>query len=84
MWRSRLRTLVHRKEERDRRNYTQADIARATDLRQPTISAWMSYTKRFTQVDAAVAAKLAKWLECDPVELIEYVEDPQFAGMMPN
>ena len=75
MFKSRLPALVARKSERDQRKYTQVEISKAAQLRQPTISAWMNYSRRFNRIDAGVVAPLAEWLGCDPCDLFEYTND---------
>lgn len=75
MWRSRLPILVNRKMEREQRKITQKEIADCTGIRQPTISAWMNYDRRFVSIDVNVAEPLARWLGCDPIDLFEFVPE---------
>ncbi len=74
MWRSRLPILVNRMEEAEKRRITQQEIAEATKLRQPTISAWMNWGT-FKRLDAGVVAKLAAFFNCNPEDLYEWVDN---------
>lgn len=76
MWRSRLPELINRLEEREKRRITQQEIADATGIRRPTLSAWMSWGS-FKRLDAEVVGRLAEYLNCDPNELVEWIEDEQ-------
>jgi transcriptional regulator with XRE-family HTH domain len=74
MWRSRLPSLIAQREEKLKRKITQQEISEATGIRQPTISAWMNWST-FKRLDASIVAALSDYLECDPSELYEWVEE---------
>lgn len=76
MWRSRLPVLINRLEEREKRRITHQEIADATGIRRPTISAWMNWSV-MQRLDADVVGRLAKYLNCKPEDLYEWVEDEE-------
>lgn len=79
MWRSRLPVLVKQREMEKRQNITQKEIADATGLRTATISAWMNWST-MKRLDAVVVDALAKYLECEPSDLYEWVPDEDAQG----
>jgi DNA-binding XRE family transcriptional regulator len=70
MFRSKLPLLVAQKESRERRKITQEEIAEATGLRRPTISAWMSY-KPISRLESNVASVLCAYFDCTIQDLVE-------------
>ena len=76
MWQSRLPKLVSDLEERQRRKITHDELARATDIRRPTITAWMNWAT-FKRLDADIVGRLADYFGCSPSELYEWVDDDQ-------
>lgn len=75
MFKSKFPALLSDKEERDQRTYKQYEIAKAVDLRQPTISTWLNYDRRFSRVESNIVGPLADWLDCDPCDLFEFASD---------
>lgn len=51
----------------------QKDLAAATGIRQPTLSAMSTNTAKHIPLD--VLDKICRELKCQPAELLEYVED---------
>ncbi len=56
-----------------KRNMSQMELSRRTGVRQPTISAICLGTAKHLPVD--VLDKICKVLECQPADLLEYVDD---------
>ena len=57
------------------RNMTQKELAERTGIRPPTISAICTGSVKHLPVDAL--DKICRVLECQPSELMEYIEDTQ-------
>jgi len=74
MWRSRLPELINRLEEKEKRRITQQEIADAAGIRRPTLTPWMNWGT-FKRLDADVVGRLARYLNCRPDELVEWIED---------
>ena len=79
MWRSKLPDLVKLREMENHQNISQKEIADATGLRPATISAWMNWAK-MKRLDAPVVEALAKYLNCAPSELYEWMPDESEVG----
>lgn len=59
------------------RNMTQIELAKATGIRPPTISAICTGAARHIPVD--VLDKVCACLKCQPGDILEYIEDvPEF------
>ena len=56
------------------RNMTQKELAERTGIRPPTVSAICTGSVKHLPVDAL--NKICEVLECQPADLMEYVEDP--------
>jgi DNA-binding Xre family transcriptional regulator len=81
MWRSRLPTLIARKEERERRRITQTEIAEQTGIRQATVSTWMNWGE-FQRLEGSVVGAFARYLDCEPSELYEWVPEGDEQGQL--
>ena len=57
------------------REMTQKELAERTGIRPPTISAICTGTVKHLPVEAL--DKICKVLECQPADIMEYVEEPQ-------
>lgn len=57
------------------RNMTQKELAERTGIRPPTISAICTGSVKHLPVDAL--DKICRVLECQPSDLMEYIEDTQ-------
>jgi DNA-binding Xre family transcriptional regulator len=76
-WRSRLPILISEKEANEKiPRISHREIARQTSIRQATVSEWMNWGV-FKRLDADVVERLAKYLDCSPAELYEWIEDEQ-------
>ena len=62
-----------------KRNMTQKDLAEKTGIRPPTISAICVGTVKHLPVEAL--DKICKVLDCQPSDLMEYVEDSAEASL---
>ncbi len=56
-----------------KRKMSQIELSRRTGVRQPTISAICLGTAKHLPVD--VLDKICKVLQCQPADLLEYVDD---------
>ena len=82
MWRSKLPELKRALEAREKRTITHQEIADATGVRRPTITAWMDWEARFRRIDAAIIGALAEFFGVEPSDVVEWVyeEDPEVLG----
>jgi transcriptional regulator with XRE-family HTH domain len=71
--------LLAQKEERERRKITQREVAEATKIRPPTISAWMSY-EPFSRLEASIVEALCKYFNCSFNELVEFMPQDEKTG----
>ena len=55
-------------------NMTQKELAEKTDIRPPTVSAICVGTVKHLPIDAL--DKICEALDCQPADLMEYVNDP--------
>jgi transcriptional regulator with XRE-family HTH domain len=67
---NRIALQLINKEQRDKRRYSQHDMALGTNLTDSTISRILSY-KIVDNVPFANMVKIARWLEVHPYELFE-------------
>jgi len=76
---SKFREQVYKKSLAEGRDISQEEIAQATGLRRPTISAWMNMKKAIKRIDSPVLVALAKYANCSPLDLltVEEVESPE-------
>lgn len=75
--RSRLREYVYHRSLEIGKSISQAEIAEATQIRQPTISAWMDNKKPLARIDVDVLLALSGWAGCDPLEMLRSDEVPE-------
>jgi len=61
--------LVTQKEVRDKRRYSQREIAVALGVSEPTVSRWMN-GKRIENTSIKIVMKLCNWLDCDLRDLV--------------
>lgn len=66
---NRLMDLIHEKERKLGRRVTQAEIARAANLPENTISRWVN-TGVVKRVEHDVVLKLCEYFDCDLCDLI--------------
>jgi DNA-binding Xre family transcriptional regulator len=66
---NRLMDLIHEKERQLGRRVTQAEIARAANLPENTISRWVN-TGVVKRVEHDVVLKLCEYFDCDLCDLI--------------
>ena len=67
---NRISLQLINKEQRDKRRYSQHDMALGTDLTDSTISRILSY-KTLDNVPFGSMVRIARWLEVHPFELFE-------------
>lgn len=83
VFRSKLPSLINRKQEQLRRKITQAEIAEETGVRQATVSQWMNWGE-FKRLDAQVVAAFAEYLGVETTELYEFVPGESEAEPVAN
>lgn len=67
---TRFRELLARKEQRENKRYSVAEIARQTDLTRAAIYPWLNGTVTGANFDTIEA--LCEFLECETGELLDY------------
>jgi len=73
-----LQRLVARKAADEERMITKQEIHKQTDVSRPTIDDWLRGEVKM--LDPSVLIKFARWLDVEPGELFEAIEDPELIG----
>lgn len=74
---SRLREYVNEASLTAGRTILQKEIADATGIRQPTVSAWMNNRKPLKKIDVPVLIALCEWAGCTPLEMLAFEDDEE-------